>query len=123
MKTNAHGVYSELKEEKEFLQMTTKSPFVVVQFAHKDFKRCQIIDRHLSVCHPSLATIPLYIPFTSPSLFLQQLAQKHYGTKFAKVDVATAPFFVEKLKVQVLPCIICFMDGIAVDRFLYSPSQ
>jgi len=45
--------------------MTTKSPFVVVQFAHKDFKRCQIIDRHLSVCHPSLATIPLY-PLHTP---------------------------------------------------------
>ena len=27
-----------------------------------------------------------------------------------------APFFVKKLQVQVLPTIVCFVDGIAVDR-------
>ena len=27
-----------------------------------------------------------------------------------------APFFVEKLKVRMLPCVLCFIDGVAVDR-------
>ena len=27
-----------------------------------------------------------------------------------------APFFVKKLQIQVLPTIVCFVDGIAVDR-------
>lgn len=27
-----------------------------------------------------------------------------------------APFFTEKLNVRTLPCILCFVDGVAVDR-------
>jgi thioredoxin-like negative regulator of GroEL len=32
--------------------------------------------------------------------------------------VEHAPFLVTKLKVQVLPCIICFVDGVGVDRII-----
>jgi hypothetical protein len=36
------------------------------------------------------------------------------------VDVANVPFLVEKLKVQVLPCLVCFVDGVTKDRFVVS---
>lgn len=33
-----------------------------------------------------------------------------------KIDVGNAPFLVEKLGVRVLPCVICFVDGVGVER-------
>ena len=33
-----------------------------------------------------------------------------------KIDAEKCPFFVSKLQVQMLPTIVCFIDGIAVDR-------
>jgi len=95
MKENAHGVYSEITNEKDFLNITTKTPFVIIHFYHPTFQRCQIVDKHL-----------------------QSLAKKHFGTKFAKISVEIAPFFIQKLKVQVLPCIIMFVDGVAMDRIV-----
>ena len=32
------------------------------------------------------------------------------------LDAEKAPFFIQKLQVQVLPTMICFIDGVAVDR-------
>jgi len=95
MKSNAHGVYSEIPAEKDFLKVTTGTKHVVCHFYHKDFVRCKIMDKHLTI-----------------------LAGKHFKTKFVKVDVEKAPFFVEKLAVKTLPCIISFIDGIAVDRIV-----
>ena len=34
-----------------------------------------------------------------------------------RIDVDKAPFLVEKLNVQMLPCVIIFVDGIACDRY------
>lgn len=34
------------------------------------------------------------------------------------MSVENAPFLVTKLKVQVLPCVICFVGGISVDRIV-----
>lgn len=44
------------------------------------------------------------------------ISQKHLEAKFVKIDAEKCPFFVSKLQVQVLPTIICFLDGVAVDR-------
>ena len=44
--------------------------------------------------------------------------QKHADTKFVKCDVQKFPFFVPKLQVKVLPCVIMFFDGVAVDRIV-----
>jgi hypothetical protein len=32
--------------------------------------------------------------------------------------VEKAPFFVEKLQIRMLPCIISFIDGVSVDRLV-----
>jgi hypothetical protein len=49
MKDKQYGEYVEIKDEKELLKITTKEKKVVVHFYHKDFKRCAILDVHLSV--------------------------------------------------------------------------
>ena len=47
---------------------------------------------------------------------LQTLAPQHFETKFAKIDVEKAKFFVDKLKIRVLPAVICFENGVVIDR-------
>ncbi len=42
----------------------------------------------------------------------------HVATKFVKLNAEKAPFFVEKLAVKVLPTIVLFKDGIALDRIV-----
>jgi len=93
LKQMKHGVYTEISTEKEFLKLTTESNKVIIHFFHKDFRRCDILDKHFKI-----------------------IANRHFETKIAKVNVETAPFFVEKLGVRVIPCIISFLAGIAVDR-------
>ncbi len=86
------GEYIEVDEDKFFLY-TTRDKFVTCHFYHNDFKRCKIIDSHL-----------------------QTIAYSHPECKFIKLNVEKAPFLVKKLAVQVLPTIICFIDGKSLDR-------
>jgi hypothetical protein len=37
--------------------------------------------------------------------------------KFAKINAEKAKFFVKKLNIQVLPAVLCFVDGILKQRF------
>ncbi|KAH9250612.1 hypothetical protein BASA83_005559 [Batrachochytrium salamandrivorans] len=90
-----HGRYETVYTEKEILHITTTTDRCIVHFSHKDFRRCQLMDRHM-----------------------EDLAKKHVKTRFIKIDVADAPFLVEKLKIQILPCIMAFVGGITVDKLL-----
>ena len=90
--SKGHGVYSEIVEE-EFLKVVTKSEFSAVHFYHKDFERCKIVDMHL-----------------------KEIAHYHPEARFVKLDSEKAPFFIKKLQIQVLPTIVFFKDGVAVDR-------
>ena len=47
---------------------------------------------------------------------MEALSQKYLPVKFARMDAEKAPFFVEKLKIIMLPTIVLFKDGVAVDR-------
>lgn len=47
---------------------------------------------------------------------LSSLAGTHLETRFLKMDVAHAPFLVERLKVRVLPCVVAFVEGVGVGR-------
>lgn len=49
---------------------------------------------------------------------LQALATKHFDTRFLRINVDNAPFLVTKLKVQVLPCVLAFVDGVSTDRII-----
>ena len=46
----------------------------------------------------------------------QKLAPKYFQTRFIRVFVENVPWLVEKLVIKVLPCVICFMDGVTKDR-------
>jgi len=95
MRQNDHGSYVEIATEKEVLNISTNTKLCVVHFFHKEFRRCQIIDKHIKI-----------------------ISSKHFETKFVKINVENSPFLVDKLKIQILPCIISFIDGISVDRIV-----
>ncbi|KFY52874.1 hypothetical protein V496_08103 [Pseudogymnoascus sp. VKM F-4515 (FW-2607)] len=94
-KNQGFGDYTEIKDEKALMDLTTSSKNAVVHFAKEDFQRCRVMDDHL-----------------------EALAKKHFDTRFLKMNVDNAPFLVTKLRVQVLPCVICFVGGISVDRIV-----
>ena len=89
-----HGHYTEIVED-EFLPTVTKIKFVVVHFYHNDFETCKVMDHHLNI-----------------------ICQKHTETKFCKINAEKCPFFISKLQIQMLPTVICFMDGVAFDRIV-----
>ena len=96
------GKYREVRDEKELLRVSYKEPRVVIHFAHKEFRRCAILDRHLEVRRA----------------LTQHLARQHPHTLFLKADVQDTPFLVEKLKIKVLPCMLAFVDGVCKERFV-----
>ncbi|KAG6911211.1 hypothetical protein DXG01_003078 [Tephrocybe rancida] len=94
MQKSHHGQYTEIMDEKEVVR-STQEPRCVVHFYHTKFKRCEIMDKHLA-----------------------SLAKKYFSTRFFRVFVENVPWLVERLGVKVLPCVICFVDGIAKDRLI-----
>ncbi|PWA66811.1 phosducin-like protein [Artemisia annua] len=89
-----HGEYREVSEG-DFLGEVTGSEKVICHFYHREFYRCKIMDKHLKTLAPS-----------------------HLNTKFIKVDAENSPFFVTKLGIKMLPCVILFRQGIAGDRLV-----
>ncbi|KAH7683531.1 ATP binding protein [Dioscorea alata] len=94
LKRQGHGEYREISEG-DFLGEVTGSERVICHFYHREFYRCKIMDKHLKA-----------------------LAPLHIDTKFIKLDAENAPFFVAKLAVKTLPCVILFRNGIASDRIV-----
>jgi hypothetical protein len=48
-KNQGFGNYTELKEEKALMDLTTEVKYAVVHFAKDDFARCGVMDGHLEV--------------------------------------------------------------------------
>nr|CCA23852.1 thioredoxinlike protein putative [Albugo laibachii Nc14]CCA24036.1 thioredoxinlike protein putative [Albugo laibachii Nc14] len=88
--SKGHGEYQEISQD-EFLPNVTSSELVVVHFYHKEFERCEIMDKHLL-----------------------QLSPQYVECKFLKIDAEKAPFFVERLNVRVLPTLVGFRNGVAL---------
>ena len=84
----------EIPEEREVLTATTGTKKCVVHFYHPDFVSCAIVNQHL-----------------------EKLAHQHFMTKFVKFNVQKGPWLCQKLKIQTLPAVVSFIDGIAKDRF------
>ncbi|GLB33928.1 putative NTP binding protein [Lyophyllum shimeji] len=95
MKKSEHGQYTEITDEKEVVRVSAHEPRCVVHFYHTNFKRCEIMDKHL-----------------------RALAPKYFSTRFIRVFVESVPWLVEKLGIKVLPCVICFVDGVSKDRLI-----
>ncbi|XP_052179155.1 thioredoxin domain-containing protein PLP3A-like isoform X2 [Diospyros lotus] len=94
LKNRGHGEYREVTEG-DFLGEVTGSEKVICHFYHREFYRCKIMDKHL-----------------------RPLAPKHIDTKFIKLDAENAPFFVAKLAIKTLPCVVLFRNGVATDRLV-----
>jgi thiol-disulfide isomerase/thioredoxin len=90
-KEASFGTYQEIKDEKQLMEITTG----VVHFMKPDFNRCRIMDEKL-----------------------KPIAEKHYETRVLSINVENAAFLVVKLGIQVLPCVISFIDGVGVDRII-----
>ncbi|KIP02115.1 hypothetical protein PHLGIDRAFT_79604 [Phlebiopsis gigantea 11061_1 CR5-6] len=95
LRETGHGRYDEIQDEKLVLQTTVNEHLCVVHFYHSKFRRCKIVDKHLT-----------------------KLASKYFRTRFVKVFVENAPFLVTKLGVKVLPAVFMFVDGISKDRLV-----
>ncbi|KAM1529216.1 hypothetical protein ACFX1Z_018450 [Malus domestica] len=100
LKRKGHGEYRDITEG-DFLGEVTGTEKVICHFYHREFYRCKIMDKHLKT-----------------------LASKHVDSKFIKLDAENAPFFVTKLGIKTLPCVILFRGspffrkGVAVDRLV-----
>lgn len=67
----------------------------MIHFYHSNFRRCEIMDKHLA-----------------------KLAPKYFNTRFIRVFVENVPFLVERLGIKVLPCVMCFIDGVSKDKLV-----
>jgi hypothetical protein len=94
LKAKGHGEYTEI-EEQQFLKEVTSSKYVVCHFYHRDFESCKTFDDRI-----------------------RTLCKKFVRTKFIHIDSDKAPFFVEKLAIRILPCLVCFENGVAIDRLI-----
>lgn len=87
-----HGVYTDVPQD-DFLKSVTGSKYVVCHFYQPTFETCKTVDHHLTL-----------------------LSRTHLPTRFIKINAEKSPFFTTKLQVKVLPTIVLFKDGIAIDR-------
>lgn len=85
---NGHGVYSELADEKEFFEVSKKSPNIVCHFYRDSAERCRIVDMHLKI-----------------------LAPKHIEARFCKVNAEKSPFLTQRLRIKVIPTIALIKDS------------
>jgi len=83
-----HGQYSELSDEKEFFEVSKKSPNIVVHFYRDSTERCKIVDKHLQI-----------------------LSKKHIEAKFCKVNAEKSPFLTQRLRIKVIPTIALIKDN------------
>merc|ERR1711933_366903 len=73
-----HGSY-EMVDEKDFFKVAKESEYMVVHFWRESAWRCEVIDKHL-----------------------RQLCQKHWGTRFIKINAEKAPFLTERFHIWML---------------------
>ncbi|ONM27471.1 Thioredoxin domain-containing protein PLP3B [Zea mays] len=87
------------------------------------FDSCVLLDYHLHLTYV-IACLSCFIRHCSAfwhlwKLFYLNICQDHdkhlktlapvyVGTKFVKLDAENAPFFVAKLAIKILPCVILF---------------
>lgn len=88
-----HGEVRTITQDEFLPECTGSSAWVAVHFYHKEFERCKIMDHHLAA-----------------------IAPQHMDCKFLRLDAEKSPFFVHKLQIKTLPCLIIFQEGKAVDR-------
>lgn len=46
------------------------------------------------------------------------MARKFPATRFVFIEATKAPFLIVKMKIQVLPSVVCIIDSLVVDRLI-----
>lgn len=85
---NGHGQYTELYDEKEFFEVSKKSPNVVIHFYRDSTERCKIVDKHLQI-----------------------LAGKHIEALFCKINAEKCPFLTQRLRIKIIPTVGLIVDS------------
>lgn len=57
MRSSDHGTFTEIKDEKTLMDITTQTKLCVVHFFKPDFGRCGVMDGHLEVCQKLLSVV------------------------------------------------------------------
>jgi len=83
-----HGELQEI-EERQFFDIIKASELVVCHFFRENSLNCTILDGHL-----------------------RELAKKHLGTKFVRINAEKSPFLTQKLKIWMLPTLVLVKKGI-----------
>eukprot|EP00823_Brevimastigomonas_motovehiculus_P004734 TRINITY_DN3229_c0_g1_i1.p1 TRINITY_DN3229_c0_g1~~TRINITY_DN3229_c0_g1_i1.p1 ORF type:complete len:248 (-),score=59.67 TRINITY_DN3229_c0_g1_i1:239-982(-) len=94
VQTDGCGKYEEIVQD-EFLPTVLKHKHCIVHFYHNSFERCRIVDKHMGL-----------------------LCERHKQTKFVKINAEKTTFFATKLAIKMLPTVVIFIDGKAVDRIV-----
>eukprot|EP00270_Netrium_digitus_P016897 TRINITY_DN6126_c0_g1_i1.p1 TRINITY_DN6126_c0_g1~~TRINITY_DN6126_c0_g1_i1.p1 ORF type:complete len:242 (+),score=59.03 TRINITY_DN6126_c0_g1_i1:121-846(+) len=94
LKKQGYGEYRDVAES-AYLSEVCACERAVCHFYHRDFDHCRILDDHL-----------------------RQMAARHITTKFIRANAEEFPFFVQKLNIRVLPCLLMLRGGKAVDRIV-----
>ncbi|KAK1444103.1 thioredoxin domain-containing protein 9 [Babesia gibsoni] len=89
-----HGTVETVTEEKEVINICNTHQRVICHFYQDEFSRCKILDRLLS-----------------------DLSAKHLEVKFIRMLASNSPFFTKKLGMQVLPTMLCSVDGAVIHVF------
>lgn len=90
-----YGTLYHCSHEREIVEATACIPSLVIHFTSPEFKRCKIMTEHLI-----------------------ELARMYECTRFMEIRAQEAPFLVAKMSIKVLPCVICIVDALAVDRIV-----
>lgn len=94
-KQEGFGRLTEIANESELMKLTNKIERVVIHFELEKFQKCLYMNDKLD-----------------------QLSKKYLKTKFYKISVEKAPFLVDKLKIKVLPFVICYINGNEAERII-----
>lgn len=94
-KNLGHGTYQTITNEKEFFELSKKSDRMVCLFYIDTSMRCKLVDKHF-----------------------ETLCQKHYETRFIRLNAEKAPFLTERLKIRVMPTILLVKDTVVCDRIV-----
>ncbi|RYY36899.1 hypothetical protein EON62_01440 [archaeon] len=83
-----HGEYRDCLDQKQFFEDLKKEARAVVHFYRPSTRRCEVVDKHLSL-----------------------LCKKHIETKFMRVNAEKSPFICERLHIWALPTIVIVKEG------------
>lgn len=84
---SGHGEY-DLIEEKEFFDVAKRTDLMVVHFFRPSTWRCEVMDKHL-----------------------RQLCQKHWKTRFLKINAEKSSYLVERMHIWCLPSLVLCLNG------------